>query len=318
VTPAEAPTETLAAKPADDSPVPVSVHAWSTTGNARVAGRADDGNPSTEFVTQMLDWAPPTWAWLKADLGGNVPLTRIEWMWSQAGAADAFTVEVSAGKGRWITIATPGEAPVGQWTGVTLERDTRFVRFVWRNPNGDGQLGHLAEVRFLARPGFVADGKGVTPEPKDVVGTSEASVAARAQPATKGDHWVVQRSSRSSNSPDRSSRLPLDGKPETAWQTALAVAPRTGWTMYDLGDVVNVPAIKWKFSKIGSADHFLVQTSVDGTRWSSVSEQTNADAADSWVRLDVNIQTRFVRFFFTNPNGDANIGFLSEVRFLHP
>jgi hypothetical protein len=30
------------------------------------------------------------------------------------------------------------------------------------------------------------------------------------------------------------------------------------------------------------------------------------------------VQTRFVRFFFTNPGGDANIGFLSEVRFLHP
>jgi hypothetical protein len=88
--------------------------------------------------------------------------------------------------------------------------------------------------------------------------------------------------------------------------------------MYDIGDVVSVPAIKWKFSRVGAADRFLVQTSVDGTNWSSVSEQTNADAVDSWVQLDANVQTRFVRFFFTNPNGDANIGFLSEVRFLHP
>jgi hypothetical protein len=312
--PVKAPVET----PVDDTPVPVAAHSWSTTGNSQLSGRADDGDPSTEFVTQMLDWAPPTWAWLKADLGGNVPLTRIEWMWSQEGAADAFTVEVSSGQGRWITIAQPGEAPTGQWTGVTLERETRFVRFAWRNPNGDRQLGHLGEVRFLARPGFVADGKGMVSEPTDVVGTSDASVAERSAPETKGDHWVVQRSTRSSNSPDKSSRLPLDGKPDTAWQTALTVAPRTGWTMYDLGDVVNVPAIKWKFSQIGAADRFLVQTSVDGKRWSSIAEQTNANAVDTWVQLDANAQTRFVRFFFTNPNGDANLGFLSEVRFLHP
>jgi F5/8 type C domain len=301
----------------DDSPVPVRAHSWSTTGNSRLSSRADDGDPATEFVTQMLDWAPPTWAWLKADLGGNVPLTRVEWMWSQAGAADAFTVEVSAGQGKWITIARPGETPVGQWTGVTLERETRFVRFAWRNPNGDRQLGHLAEVRFLARPGFVADGKGMTPQPSDVVGTSDGAVAERSKPETKGDHWVVQRSTRSSNSPDKSSRLPLDGKADTAWQTALSIAPRTGWTMYDLGDVVDVPAIKWKFSQVGGADRFLVQTSVDGKKWSSISEQSNAAAVDTWVQLDAKVHTRFVRFFFTNPNADANIGFLSEVRFLH-
>jgi hypothetical protein len=296
----------------------VKAHSWSTTGNSHLSARADDGDPTTEFVTQMLDWAPPTWAWLKADLGGNVPLTRIEWMWSQASSADAFTVEVSAGQGKWITIAQPGDAPVGQWTGVTLERETRFVRFAWRNPNGDSQLGHLAEVRFLARPGFVADGKGMTPQPSDLVGASDSAVAERSAPAAKGDHWVVKRSTRSSNSPDKSSRLPLDGKPDTAWQTALSVAPRTGWASYDLGDVVDIPAIKWKFSQVGGADRFLVQTSVDGKKWSSISEQTNAAAVDTWVQLDANLQTRFVRFFFTNPNSDANIGFLSEVRFLHP
>jgi F5/8 type C domain len=300
----------------DGLPVAVTARSWSTTGNSRLGAQAADGNPATEFVTQMLDWAPPTWAWLKADLGGNVPLTRVEWMWSTAGAADAFTLEVSAGNGRWVAMAQPGEAPVGQWTGVTLERETRFVRFSWRNPRGDAQLGHLAEVRFFARPGFEADGKGMGSGPADT-GGSEGS-AGPTTPTTKGDHWVVQHSSRSSNSPEASSRLPLDGDVTTAWQTALSVAPRTGWTLYDLGNVVAVPAIKWKFSQVGSADRFLIQTSTDGARWSTLAEQGNADAPDTWVRLDAPTKARFVRFYFTNPNGDPNIGFLSEVRFLHP
>ncbi len=300
-----------------DELVPVTPASVWSTANSLTAANATDGDPSTEFVTQMLDWAPPTWAWLRADLGEKVPLRRIEWTWSETGAADQFTVEVSNPDGSWSTIAQPGDAPAGQWTGVTLERDARQVRLSWRNPNLDPQLGHLAEIRFLAAPGFEVDERRAAAGAASEAHTSSTgTVDDVVTPATKGDHYVVQSSARSSNAPDKSSRLPLDGDPATVWQTALTTPPASGWTMYDLGDVTPVALIKWKFSEIGHADNFLVQTSDDGHMWTTISTETNADEADHWQKLEVNVSIRFVRFFFTNPERDANIGFLSEVRFL--
>jgi hypothetical protein len=273
----------------------------------------------------MVTASPPTWAWLNADLGEAVPLVRIDWMWSAPGAADQFRIDVSVDGITWTTVATPGEAPVGTWNSIQLnerqlnERQlnqrVRIVRFAFRNPGHDPQLGHLAEVRFFAAADFTPTTHPQVLSAAEITSRAEVTVSPPTAATLSGRRYKVKHSARSSNSPAKSAPLTLDGKLGTAWQTAMAVPPRTGWAAYDLGTTVKLGEIRWRFSQIGFADLYQVQTSSDGVHWSTIAKRSNASAPNKWVTLKATVETRWVRFLFSNPNNDANIGYLSEVRF---
>ncbi len=243
-------TSTSTTKP-EAQPVQIRPASLYSTSNSQVAARAGDGDPATEFVTQMLDSSAPTWAWLNADLGEDVPLVRIDWMWSAPGAADEFRIDVSIDGVSWTTVAKPGETPVGGWNSLQMNQKVRIVRFSFHNPQHDPQLGHLAEVRFFAANGFVAGDHPQVLSAEEITSRAEVSVRPPTGASMSGDRYKVKRSSRSSNSPAASSHLTLDGKVATAWQTAMVVPPRSGWTAYDLGDTVALGRIRWKFSTIG-------------------------------------------------------------------
>ena len=286
-----------------------------STGNSQLAARAADGDLTTEFVTQMMTSSPPTWAWVNADLGENVPLVRIEWMWSAESSADQFRVDVSTDGVAWTTVAKQRESPVGKWNSLQLDAKAQIVRFAFQNPNHDPQLGHLAEVRFFARADFVRSDQPRAIGTAEIISRAEVSPRAAVGSTLKGRRYTVKGSARSSNSPEGSSRVTLDGKVDTAWQTAMTVPPRTGWTAYDLGDSVTLGELRWQFSTIEFADQFALQSSPDGVHWTTFAKASNALSANTWVTLTANVKTRFVRFLFSNPNKDASIGFLSEVRF---
>ena len=307
-------TSTTVSQP-DPQPVSIVPASLYSTSNSQLASRAGDGDTTTEFVTQMLDSSPPTWAWLNADLGENVPLARIDWMWSMVGAADQFRIDVSVDGITWSTVATPGEAPVGGWNSLRLNQPVRIVRFSFHNPNHDPQLGHLAEVRFFAASGFIATDHPTVLSAAEITSRAEVSVRPPTGSALSAGRYKAKRSARSSNSPEASSRLTLDGKVDTAWQTSMAVPPRTGWTAYDLGETVALGEIRWKFATIGFADKFVLQSSPDGVHWSTFAKAGNAASTNTWVSLTTTVKTRYIRFLFSNPNKDANVGYLSEVRF---
>ena len=291
---------------------PVSLY---STGNSQLARRVADGDVSTEFVTQMAPSSPPTWAWVNADLGEVVPLVRIDWMWAAAGAADQFRIDVSADGAKWTTVATPTDAPVGAWNSLSLDGKAQLVRFAFQNPNHDPQLGHLAEVRFFAGADFVPAAQPTSLNNAEVISRAEVLPRPAVGATLKGRRYTVKGSARSSNSPEGSSRLALDGKADTAWRTAMSVPPRTAWTAYDLGDSVVLGELRWQFSKIDFADQFVVQSSPDGVHWTTFAKASNAPAANTWVSLTAHVKTRFVRFLFSNPNKDVDVGYLSEVRF---
>jgi hypothetical protein len=307
-------TTTTTIKP-DPQPVQLRPASLYSSSNSQIAPRAADGDPGTEFVTQMITASPPTWAWLNADLGETVPLVRIDWMWSAAGAADQFRIDVSVDGIKWTTVATPGEAPVGAWNNLQLNQQVRIVRFAFRNPGHDPQLGHLAEVRFFAAADFKPTGHPQVLSAAEITSRAEITVSPPTAASLDGQRYKAKHSARSSNSPANSAPLTLDGKFGTAWQTAMAVPPRTGWTAYDLGTTVKLGEIRWRFSQIGFADRYQVQTSSDGVHWSTIAKRGNASAANKWVTMKATVETRWVRFLFSNPNNDANIGYLSEVRF---
>jgi len=311
-------TSTTATTMPSDEPVPVTPKAVYSTINSRLARHAVDGDPATSFVTQMAEWALPTWAWWVADLGEQVPLVEIRWRLNMADTAETMRIEVSTDGRSWTTVATPDDDAAGTTERLEVETTARLVRFTFRNTEPTSQLGHLAEVVLAAAPGF---------RPRDAVsgpsvGALRSNLDTTVQPAVaaeqRGDRYRVQASARSSNSPVRSSRLPLDGRADTAWRTSMSVAPGNGWTSYDLGEPVPLGEIRWKFSEIGYADAFRVQVSDDARTWTTVATRTNAPEADAWQRTEVEVTARFVRFFFYNPNQDPDLGFLSEVRFYPP
>jgi hypothetical protein len=310
-----APLASAEARGKHDDPVQVAPVSLYSTGNSQLAGRIADGDVTTEFVTQMMPSSPPTWAWVNADLGESVPLVRIDWMWSEESSADQFRVDVSTDGVAWTTVAKQGDSPLGKWNSVQLDATAQIVRFAFQNPNHDPQLGHLAEVRFFARADFVRGDQPRAISTAEIISRAEVSPKASVGASLKGQRYTVKGSARSSNSPEGASRLTLDGKVDTAWQTAMSVPPRTGWTAYDLGDSVALGELRWQFAKVGFADQFVVQSSADGVHWNTFAKATNAPAANTWVTLTAHVKTRFVRFQFSNPNKDANVGYLSEVRF---
>lgn len=295
-------------------PVPIAPAALYSTSNSQLAAQAHDGDPATEFVTQMSPSAPPTWAWLNADLGETVPLATIEWMWSEAGAADAVGIQVTTDGIEWTTVAEPGATAPGTWSSVAVDRDVRIVRFRFGNPNLDPQLGHLAELRFSARPGFVPTETPSVLDLAEITSKAELEASPTTEPSLISGRYRIQKSMRSSNSPANSSKLAIDRKSATAWSTEMTVAPRTGWVAFDLGDTAPIGRIRYKFSELGFADRFVIQTAPDGIHWTMVATGGNATTANRWVSRTMSVEARYVRFLFTNPNGDAQLGMLSEVR----
>jgi hypothetical protein len=140
-TPVPAPTETPV-PPA----TPYSVVAAGGSANGQVSAAVVlDGDPATFwFATEA---APPAAADLTLDLGAPVPIGAVRWLWATEGSADAVQVQVSADGATWVAVADIGNGPAGVWQEAAPGVVARFVRFAFANPNGDPQLGGLAEVQ---------------------------------------------------------------------------------------------------------------------------------------------------------------------------
>jgi F5/8 type C domain len=78
---------------------------------------------------------------------------------------------------------------------------------------------------------------------------------------------------------------------------------------FDLGEVRTISEIRWQFSSLEFADQFEIQVSSDRSTWETQFTGSNAEATP----LPINISGRYVRFLFSNPNKDRQLGFLSEV-----
>lgn len=112
--------------------------------------------------------------------------------------------------------------------------------------------------------------------------------------------------------------LASDGDPATAWRTTAASIPSSAWVRFDLGKKLSIAEIRWQFSQVGFADQFKVQVSSDAVTWKTLATRGNAAAAGTWETLATTVSARYVRFNFSNPNKDATLGYLSEVRIFGP
>lgn len=276
-----------------------------STSNSTLAFNAIDGDPATSWLTQMQDGAVPTYGWVSVDLGGVKPVEKIAWLWSETGFADDMRVQVSKNGKSWETVASPNNGPAWEWQSIVVDVKARYVRFYFRNPNGDAQLGYLSEVLVYAW-----SEASPPPDPEPVV---TATPAPSIEPGTR---LKVVSSKRSSNSRQNSSKASWDGKKSTAWYTEMTTAPKSGWVMFDLAEVKPIGKVQWQFNQLGYADSFKIQVSHDGETWVTVATCKNASAVNTWQTLELKgVEGRYVRFYFSNPNKDPNVGWLSEVRF---
>jgi len=145
----------------------------------------------------------------------------------------------------------------------------------------------------------------------DSVATScDDSTSEDGAPAT-GDELNIERSGRNGSSTDSS--VAYDGDEATTWYTTKARTPNTGYIWFDLGEVQTISQIEYLFSNEGGADAFQIQVSNDKEEWSTIAELGNPKIG-KWQSFVWVGDARYVRFFFTNPNGAEKLGFLAEVR----
>lgn len=67
------------------------------------------------------------------------------------------------------------------------------------------------------------------------------------------------------------------------------------------------------FSRGGYCDRFSVQVSTDKLTWTTLTTRSTAYVGQ-WRSVAHTGSTRYVRFYFENPNRDAQVGQLAEVR----
>jgi len=127
------------------------------------AALAADGDPSTAWYADAAvpdqsgtsDVSGETLAEgpaLAFDLGAQVPVGEVRWLFAETGYADRFDVQMSLDGVTWQTVTTRENALAGEWQVAPVNGSTRFVRFLFQNPNGDPVLGGIAEVVIVAPP----------------------------------------------------------------------------------------------------------------------------------------------------------------------
>jgi uncharacterized protein YkwD len=110
-----------------------------------------------------------------------------------------------------------------------------------------------------------------------------------------------------------------DGNATTAWRTKKSsTRPTSAFIRFDLGQTRTLAEIRWQFSKIGFADQFTIEVSTNGSSWQTLATRGNAPAVGAWQVLPASASARYVRFSFANPNGDTQLGWLSEAQIFGP
>lgn len=118
--------------------------------------RARDGSLSTSWAVS----GRPVSAKLQIDLGSIMRVSSIWWVFKVEGAADHFSVRISADGRAWQTIGVFGNAPAKRWQSVRTDQKARYVRLQFSNPNADSVVGHVAELEVYAA---VSGARTVTP-----------------------------------------------------------------------------------------------------------------------------------------------------------
>jgi hypothetical protein len=148
-------TRTVSPSPSGERPTPSAggaspyhIRGSGRTGNSVSSATIYDGDRSTVWMTNVD--APPRSAYVFVNLGDVKPIGKIRWIFGKTGLADEMSIEYSNDRKTWTRLAQPNNAPAGVWQELDVQIEAKYVRWYFRNPNGDPQVGGISEVELLA------------------------------------------------------------------------------------------------------------------------------------------------------------------------
>ena len=237
---------------------------------------ASDGNNPLRTTDRDLNtsWAiigngtPPIRGYLTYDLGETIRLSSIKWAFRRTGFADYLSIRVSLDRSTWTTLKVVGNAPAKQWQTLTTTATARYIRFVFRNPNLDPDLGYLAEVAF----------SGLPPEPPTPTASPSATPTATI-PVLLGSVMLPIASDASSGSSPSSAAY--DGDLATDWRTLASPPPASAWVSLDFGAPATLTGARWYFSQSNCGSSLTIEGSVDNQIWIALASG-GTTSAGSW------------------------------------
>lgn len=252
------------------------------------AGRAIDGYQSTSWYTSG---GTPSQAILQLDLGKSRSVSGVKWMYRLSDGVDRQALQVSQDGSSWTQLVVTSARQPDQWEGFAVDRSVRYVRFVLTNNADLPVLGYISEIQVWGQDVEITNPSG------------------NANPTFSGSR-LSPSSSYGSNNGSGSARV-WDNNLGSSWYTVNA-NPTGGYFLLKYPTVSRLTGVKWNFRLAGGADAMRIETSVDGSTWRLVGVYGNGGTT-SWYGQGLNRDGRYVRFSFTNPNGDAVVGYVAEV-----
>ncbi len=262
---------------------------------ATFTGRVRDGRLDTDWRTSG---APqPASGFFYIDLGGLMPISAVEWIFSQSGGAPHLEIQVSNDKKSWSSIGVAGNAPAGQWQRLNASASAQYVRWLIVNTSGAAQIGFIAEVRVIAGTPEPEPTPSPTPEPSP---TEVPAIDTSHLPATTPIPVVSLVDSAGGTTSGA-----LDGAISTTWQVS-----SSGWLQADLGAAHDLTHIAWLPVDAACAAGLTLQVSEDGETW-LFSAGYPAATAHAWQLVEVAVSGRYVRWSFAG--GGEQAGCLAEI-----
>lgn len=214
-------------------------------------------------------------------------------------AAEVFTAWKNS-SGHNANMLSPNFKVMG--LGRSYDVDSAYDWY-WTNTFG-GQA--------LSNDGTTSCGGTASPSPSPSPSPApSASPSPSPSPAPTTAYTIV-RSVRTSGS--NSSSLAYDNRTDTAWVTD-PTRPSYAYIYFDLGSTKYVGSVQWMWLTGGLADAWRIEVSTNGSSWTRVANRGNQKPG-VFTTQTVGRQARYVRFYFTNPNRDAQLGSVAEVRIL--
>ncbi|MFI0895042.1 discoidin domain-containing protein [Streptomyces sp. NPDC020983] len=227
------------------------------------ASNATDGDITTRWSSGFSD---PQW--LQVDLGQNYDLNHATLTW-EAAASSAYQVQASTNGSTWTTVYSNNNSPADiQDTG--LNATARYVR-VYSTARASSYGNSLYELALFGTPSSGGGDPG------------QATLLSQGRTATAS----------SSENGSFTAPMAVDGSTGTRWSSAFA-DPQ--WLQVDLGasHTVSQVVLNWETA---AARSFQIQTSGDGTNWTSVYSTTSGTGGTQ--TLNVSGTGRYVRMYGT-------------------
>lgn len=259
--------------------------------------------------------------YISYDMGRRVNFESITWIFKQSDFADDFDLQTSNDAAAWTTRGTYSNPPALAWQRYDVPVTARYVRFFFRNPNSEMDVGYLAEVEFY---GVNASGTPTptltpypsptatnTPIPTATATNTPGPTATMTPSGLAGEEVPIVGGGGSGNG--NGSIYARDGSTRTTWQTVSTSPPAQAQVYVDLGATGTVTGAELMFRRSSGARSYQIRVSDDKRTWATVASFTYTSPL-VWQRAQFTATGRYVQVYFFNTTGAPVLGYLAEIK----